>query len=418
MSTYDDPIPEFLNSNGIACTVIRSINWKKNPAGKISFWPPELLNTVSIIVNSAIPMLLIWGEKHTVFFNDAAAPLLPDEPAKIMGATAADVWKENWRVISPHVTGVFKTGAPVTVRTGHSNLFNLYQASETSADFISHFSAVRNLEGRVSGVLILINKQPSVTYEPSESDGNLKHIHDRKKVEEERDKIMRDLIGRNNNLKQFSYIVSHNLRSPINRILGLAAIFKNEKDDAGQKQMLIQYIENEAINLNNVVKDLTTIVSYQDLGLAAREDIIFEDELKIILQSLENEITRSQALITSDFQSAQKFKSVRGYFYSILYNLLSNAIKFGNPAKPLKIHVKTTHIENYLCLSVSDNGLGIDLDKHRDELFGLYSRFHALVPGKGMGLNLVKTQVETLGGKIQVDSSPNIGSTFFIYLPD
>ena len=412
MSTYDDPIPEFLNSSGIACTVIRSKDWRKTPAGGFASWPPELLNTLSIIVNTAVPMFLFWGEQYTVFFNDAAAPLLNNKHSEIMGASAADVWKEKWDVIKNYVTKTFNSGAPVSFQPEHSDLLNLcIEISETNTHFANHLSAVKDSKGRVLGALIIIHKLYS-------NDEMFMDIGDRKKVEEERDKIMRDLIGRNNNLKQFSYIVSHNLRSPINRILGLASIFKNEKQESEQKQMLIQYIENEAINLNNVVKDLTTIVSYQDLGLAAKEDIIFENELKIILQSLENETIKSKPLITSDFHNLTQFKSVRGYFYSILYNLLSNAIKFADPAKPLKIHVKTTKIENYVCLCVSDNGLGIDLNKHREELFGLYSRFHMLVPGKGMGLNLVKTQVETLGGRIEVESSPNIGSTFRVYLPD
>ncbi|WP_207423724.1 PAS domain-containing sensor histidine kinase [Desertivirga brevis] len=246
--------------------------------------------------------------------------------------------------------------------------------------------------------------------------GIYEDISERKKDEEERERMTQDLIEKNINLKQFSYIVSHNLRSPINKILGLASLIKMAPFDDEQNTKLIEYIVSEATSLDTVVKDLTTIVSFQDLGVNIKEDIVISEEVGLVKTSLGQEIEEAGTSITCDFAKVNNFKSVKGYFYSILYNLITNAIKYRHPERASKIHISTTFVDNFICLSVSDNGLGIDLEKHGSEIFGLYSRFHSKdIPGKGMGLNLVKTQAETLGGKVEVESTPGEGSTFRIY---
>lgn len=243
-------------------------------------------------------------------------------------------------------------------------------------------------------------------------------ITERKKAEEERERLTLDLIEKNVNLKQFSYIVSHNLRSPINKILGLGSLLKMPQQPDDHNYRMMEYIVNEAQNLNNVVKDLTTIISFQDIGVNVKEDIIIYDEIKLIKNAIENEIVESEGVLKCDFSAINKFRSVKGYFYSIAYNLITNAIKYRDPQRQLNVEIRTSVVNNQLCFQVSDNGLGIDLERHGKEVFGLYNRFHSKdIPGKGMGLNLIKTQTETLGGKVELDSKPGIGTTFRIYFP-
>jgi anti-sigma regulatory factor (Ser/Thr protein kinase) len=103
---------------------------------------------------------------------------------------------------------------------------------------------------------------------------------------------------------------------------------------------------------------------------------------------------------------------------SILYNLLSNAIKYRSPERGLEITVTTHHKGNETILKVRDNGLGIDLASHQRNVFKLYRRFHTHVTGKGLGLYLVKTQMDALGGTIEVQSELNVGTTFITTFPD
>lgn len=87
---------------------------------------------------------------------------------------------------------------------------------------------------------------------------------------------------------------------------------------------------------------------------------------------------------------------------------------YRQPEIPCLITIKSNQINNKLELVFSDNGLGIDLQRRADEVFGLYKRFHSHVEGKGMGLFMVKTQVEKLGGKISIQSEVNKGTAFKI----
>jgi signal transduction histidine kinase len=98
-----------------------------------------------------------------------------------------------------------------------------------------------------------------------------------------------------------------------------------------------------------------------------------------------------------------------------LYNLISNAIKYRDPDRSPVIDIKTEKLADEIRLTVSDNGLGIDTSVHRDKLFTLYSRFHTHLEGKGLGLYLVKTQITAMGGRIEIESEVNKGSTFRVY---
>jgi signal transduction histidine kinase len=100
--------------------------------------------------------------------------------------------------------------------------------------------------------------------------------------------------------------------------------------------------------------------------------------------------------------------------YSVFYNLISNSIKYCQKGVSCIIAIKSKLEKNKLTLIFKDNGMGIDLEKKGDQVFGLYKRFHTNIDGKGVGLFMVKTQVEALGGKISITSGVNKGTTFKI----
>lgn len=222
------------------------------------------------------------------------------------------------------------------------------------------------------------------------------------------------LQARNNDLQQFSYIVSHNLRSPIAKILGLASIFN---DHPNEHPMLVAKIAETAFHLDDVVKDIGTIVSARNAD-NKHEYTSFSHELQLVLKTLEDETVQSKATISADFSGAEGIVTVRTYLHSMIYNLVSNAIKYGKPGVPPVIYLKTSRYEQGICLTVKDNGIGIDLVRHGGKIFGLYRRFYTgPVQGKGIGLCLVKNQAESLGGKVEVESRVNEGTTFSVYLP-
>lgn len=181
---------------------------------------------------------------------------------------------------------------------------------------------------------------------------------------------------KNNDLQQFAYIVSHNLRSPIAKIMGLADLYEEDNTRNETNKSILDLISTEVKNLDNVIKDMNTIITASDSANESKEKVNFESELKLIKLVLENEIKASNANIIYDFTEAQDIVTIKTYLYSIIYNLLSNAIKFRQENKFLEINLKTKISGNFICLSVKDNGQGIDIDKNGEKLFGLYKRFH------------------------------------------
>lgn len=114
---------------------------------------------------------------------------------------------------------------------------------------------------------------------------------------------------------------------------------------------------------------------------------------------------------------ADTIQSIDTYLESILYNLIYNGIKYCRDDVKSTIQIHSYKKRNRVYIEVEDNGIGIDLDRFGKKIFGLYQRFHDHVNGKGIGLYLVKTQVEALQGKISIDSEVNRGTTFKLTFP-
>lgn len=245
------------------------------------------------------------------------------------------------------------------------------------------------------------------------------NVTEQKRAEQETIEHVENLQLRNKELRQFGYIVSHNLRAPIAKIQGLASLFSDDLADSELNHSLIKNMNDEAVNLDIVVKDLNTIVSSRDSDRLEKEEIFFDSEIELIKQVLSTEITECDVEINTDFEAVNHIYSVKSYIYSILFNLVSNAIKYCASDRPCKIDLMTELKDDFICLTIKDNGIGIDMEKNGDKIFGLYKRFHSdsIIPGKGMGLHLVKTQTESLGGRTEVESEIDIGTTFKIFLP-
>lgn len=228
--------------------------------------------------------------------------------------------------------------------------------------------------------------------------------------------INEELVKHNNELRQFSYTVSHNLRGPVARLLGLTYLIKGSKEEAERNQIL-NFIEQSTIDLDSVLKDLSHIIDIRNELYHVREKIILNDEWDKVKNILEENI-KSEFIIHANFTEAPFVFGIRAMLHSILYNLLSNAIKYRAPDRSLIVEISSRiNAQNEIILEINDNGLGIDLTSQQQNVFKLYKRFHTHVAGKGIGLFLVKTQVEALNGNIEVESQLNVGSTFKISLP-
>lgn len=222
-----------------------------------------------------------------------------------------------------------------------------------------------------------------------------------------------ELVKHNNELVQFSYTVSHNLRGPVARMLGLSQLLKNSQD-ADEQQQMRDLVLQSSEELDVILKDLSMIIDIRNELYRVREKVIFDEEWKKAYSLLHDNI-KSEYAIHVDFSQAPFMYGVRPMIQSIFYNLLSNAIKYQSTHRDLRVTVRTFAMSaSKTILEVTDNGLGLDLERHGHNLFKLYKRLHTHVSGKGLGLYLVKTQAEAMGGNVEVESTLGAGSTFRI----
>lgn len=225
-------------------------------------------------------------------------------------------------------------------------------------------------------------------------------------------KTTEELTNSNAELKQFAYITSHDLRAPVVNLDTLLQLYKSEDFTEKEKGEVLVKITSSIDQLKSTLNDLIQLVAVKDETNAELVEVKFNEILNAIAKSIETQINEAGARIKSDFSAAQSVHSKKTTVYSIIQNLISNAIKYKSD-KPLEIVIKTSNTDDgYTCLSVADNGIGIDMKRHGDKLFGMYQRFHENMEGKGLGLYIIKSQIEALGGYIEVQSEVGKGTTF------
>jgi len=224
-----------------------------------------------------------------------------------------------------------------------------------------------------------------------------------------------ELIKHNNELRQFSYTISHNLRGPVASLLGLTQLVELDK---GQKltEEIVSHIKTAALELDNVFRDLNKIVDIRNSLYQLKERIEFDQEWESIKDVLNIDSQAESENFTIDFEEAPFLYSIKTIVHSIFFNLISNCLKYRSPQRPLQIGIRTYLQNGYTVLEVKDNGLGIDLLKFGRDLFKMYKRFHYEQEGKGLGLFLIRAQAEILNGFVEVESEPNQGSVFRVHI--
>ena len=246
--------------------------------------------------------------------------------------------------------------------------------------------------------------------------GAMQDVSKRKKDEEEIKSFADELYKRNKELHEFGYIVSHNLRSPVANIMGTTTLLELDSDDPETVNQCIKDLKSSINRLDDVIRDLSKILSVTDGSAAwSKETVDVKEILDNIITDLQTTIKHSGADIQIPKESCI-LHSHKAYLYSALFNLVGNAIKYRSARKPeILIQIDQSALETKI--RISDNGIGIDLIKHGEDLFKPYKRFATEIEGKGLGLFLVKSHVEALHGTINIESQVGVGTTFIITFP-
>lgn len=248
--------------------------------------------------------------------------------------------------------------------------------------------------------------------------GAMQDITYQKLNEIEKEKMNRDLLLRNKELKQFTFMVSHNLRSPVTNIMGLTYLLNDKSiTNSTERDEFISMLAISANNLDHVIRDLNEVISVRNKASENRETVNLENLVSEIKNSISHIILKNNVEFVTNFSDISEITTVKSYLYSILSNLISNSIKYKQDALDLSIKIETKKVDDNVILHFEDNGIGIDLETNRKDLFKMYKRFHSHVDGMGIGLYMVKTQIEALGGSINIESNLNQGTKFILELP-
>jgi len=243
-----------------------------------------------------------------------------------------------------------------------------------------------------------------------------KDITERKMAEMERDRMTSDLVQRYKDLEQFTYIVSHNLRAPVANIMGLSNILNTFEFNFTEREDVLAALSASVNILDQIIIDLNYILQVHGRISENSGEVVFQTLVDEITLDLAGLITRDNVTINTNFNEVGKIFTIKSYMHNIFYNLIINSIKYRQIGADVMINISTREKEDNLEILFKDNGKGID-EKNIKNLFGLYKRFDATIEGKGMGLFLVKMQVENLGGCISVQSKPGLGTTFRLEFP-
>lgn len=221
----------------------------------------------------------------------------------------------------------------------------------------------------------------------------------------------------NNRLKNFAHIVTHNLKQHTGNLESLLQ-FYDEANDEKEKEDIFNHLLTLSHSLTKTIKDLNNIVSVQANKNKKTEKIYLAEGVDNTVEMLDLIISKSKATINNNINRKLFIHFNPSYFESIIQNLISNSIKYKHPDRNPVVNIDCTYDKEKLELKVSDNGLGIDLEKYGDDIFGLYKTFHHNHNAEGVGLYLIKNQIESYGGRILLDSEVGKGATFTIIAPN
>lgn len=235
------------------------------------------------------------------------------------------------------------------------------------------------------------------------------------KVEEKKLLQSLQIIGeQNSRLLNFAHIVSHNLNSHTGNFKMLLDLIDDEKDEETKNEVL-GYLRTSSNALNQTIEHLKELVDINTQVLHKKENLNLNLYLNKVLEILSSEICKNKVKIFNKLPQECYIEFNPSYLESILLNFTTNAIKYSHPERIPEINFSHYYEGNKIVLEIEDNGLGIDLEKHGDKLFGMYKTFHKNENARGIGLFITKNQIESMGGRVTVESLTDKGTTFKIY---
>jgi signal transduction histidine kinase len=220
-----------------------------------------------------------------------------------------------------------------------------------------------------------------------------------------------ELMMHNNELRQYSFMLSHNLKGPIASLKGLMPLIDHEEVSEHNEEV-ISHLDRTVETLEDVFIDLNTIIDLRHDLYRINQRIDLKDEILEEAKEIFKEVSEDEYELNLELKKLPVIFSNKQKVRDIISNLLTNSLKFRAKERKLKISITSDEDPVHYLFTITDNGRGIDLNQFGNKIFKLYQQFQLEQEGKGMGLYLVKMQAESLGGRVEVESEPDKYTTF------
>jgi PAS domain S-box-containing protein len=341
-------------------------------------------------------------EGKIVGFNKKALELLHVSAEQLLGNTSGD---EKWNAIGldGNILPIEEHPMVMTLRSGEPQNKVIIGVTTGNGELKWFSTNTRMIEVNQQkfAVAAFTDISALITLNKDLVDQNVQQL----KIQEELEKKIRQL-------KDFAGIITHDVRGPANNIKKLLQVYESKKDEESGQQAF-QYLKQASNDLYNNLNELIKLLQWHLDQKSPLSTCDFDAITNSVLVQLDHLIQQKYAVIYRDFTVAS-FDYAKVYLHSILYNLISNALKYSREETPLEIRLESFMDNGRVCLRVSDNGKGIDMDKFGPTLFRFQRNTEVENDSKGIGLYLVQHQVDELGGTISVTSEPNKGTSFTI----
>ncbi|MET1054247.1 MAG: ATP-binding protein [Pedobacter sp.] len=256
----------------------------------------------------------------------------------------------------------------------------------------------------------------------SDNEGNPLHLlcigHDITSLvmrQQELQSLVEVTADQNKKLLNFTYIISHNIRSHVANIIGIIEL--NDGEPPEEKEAGWEMIKKSIAGLDTTIHNLNEVINIQTNVNLPIKEVYLRMEIDKIIDSIRVLFEKDNTTISYDFDEATALLTNPAYLESIILNLMTNALKYKSTKRALEIELSIQTEKQYQVLVFTDNGIGIDLEQNRDKVFGMYKTFHGNADAKGMGLFIIKNQIEALGGKIEIESEVDKFTTFKVFFP-
>jgi len=235
-----------------------------------------------------------------------------------------------------------------------------------------------------------------------------------KRVEKEIKSLLEVTSDQNDRLKNFAHIVSHNLRSHSGNFDMLLTLFLQDFPEANENEIM-NMLKMASDNLKETIDHLNEVVL---INTNIEDNLIPINLFDTAEQSIRNVAgiaNDAEVKIFNNIDPDLEVLGLQAYLDSIILNFLTNGIKYRSLERDSFVKLTAQKQKNFIVVNIEDNGLGIDLKKHKSKVFGMYKTFHKNKDSRGIGLFITKNQIESLDGKIELESEVDKGTTFKLY---